>query len=136
VLWILAFHIIFMVAWFAGLFYLPRLFIYHATSTDLISLNRFKVMEKKLFYFIMMPAGLLTTVFGVWLLFFNLLKKALDKLKLKIRIKLTQSNTIHLNMTEERLDRSVVTHINHEISCQIKKFQSIKEHKRRNIEEL
>lgn len=67
-LWILAFHIIFMVAWFAGLFYLPRLFIYHALSQDQISIDRFKIMEKKLFYMIMTPAGILTTAFGLWLL--------------------------------------------------------------------
>jgi len=71
-LWILSFHIIFMVAWFAGLFYLPRLFIYHTRSSDQVSIERFKVMEKKLFYFIMTPAGILTTVFGLWLLFLNL----------------------------------------------------------------
>src|SRR3989338_10106646 len=70
-LWILAFHIIFVVAWFAGLFYLPRLFVYHAESHDTISLERFKVMERKLFWFIMTPAGVLATVFGVWLLLFN-----------------------------------------------------------------
>lgn len=69
--WILAFHIIFMVAWFAGLFYLPRLFLYHALSTDHISAERFKVMEKKLFYAIMTPAAILTTIFGIWLLTFN-----------------------------------------------------------------
>ncbi|MBS0352053.1 MAG: protoporphyrinogen oxidase HemJ [Proteobacteria bacterium] len=66
--WILAFHIIFMVAWFAGLFYLPRLFMYHTLSVDSISINRFKIMERKLFYMIMTPAGILTTLFGVWLM--------------------------------------------------------------------
>lgn len=70
-LWILAFHIIFMVAWFAGLFYLPRLFVYHAMSSDSISTERFKVMEHKLFFYIMTPAGILTTLFGIWLLTFN-----------------------------------------------------------------
>lgn len=69
--WILAFHVISMVAWFAGLFYLPRLFMYHADSTDQISLDRFKIMERKLFYGIMTPAALLTTIFGVWLLLLN-----------------------------------------------------------------
>lgn len=68
-LWVLAFHVIFMVSWFAGLFYLPRLFVYHAQSHDAISLERFSVMEKKLYYYIMTPAALLTTVFGVWLFF-------------------------------------------------------------------
>lgn len=66
--WILAFHLIFMVAWFAGLFYLPRLFLYHALSRDQISIDRFKIMEKKLFYAIMTPAAVLTTGFGAALL--------------------------------------------------------------------
>lgn len=70
-LWVLSFHLIFMVAWFAGLFYLPRLFLYHAMSTDKISIARFKVMEKKLFWMIMTPAAILTTVFGCWLLLMN-----------------------------------------------------------------
>lgn len=70
-LWILAFHIIFMVAWFAGLFYLPRLFLYHAMCTDEIGQTRFKIMERKLFWFIMTPAAILTSVLGVWLLLLN-----------------------------------------------------------------
>lgn len=69
--WVLALHIIFIVAWFAGLFYLPRLFVYHALSQDQISIDRFKIMEKKLFFMIMTPAGVLTTVFGLWLLTSN-----------------------------------------------------------------
>jgi len=66
-LWIKAFHIIFMVTWFAGLFYLPRLFVYHAMSGDSASRERFKVMERKLYYGIMAPGAVLTLVFGVWL---------------------------------------------------------------------
>jgi putative membrane protein len=66
-LWIKAWHIIFMVTWFAGLFYLPRLFVYHAMSEDATSQERFKVMERKLFYGIMTPGAILTIVFGVWL---------------------------------------------------------------------
>ena len=69
--WILAFHIIAFVAWFAGLFYLPRLFVYHALATDTISLDRFKQMERKLYYFIMLPAATLTLGLGVWLLALN-----------------------------------------------------------------
>jgi putative membrane protein len=71
-LWVKAFHIIFMVTWFSGLFYLPRLFVYHAQSTDEISNARFKIMERKLFYGIMTPGAILTVVFGLWLLSFNL----------------------------------------------------------------
>lgn len=70
-LWVKAFHIIFMVTWFSGLFYLPRLFVYHAMSRDEISVARFKIMERKLFFGIMTPGGILTIVFGVWLLSYN-----------------------------------------------------------------
>jgi putative membrane protein len=66
-LWIKSFHIIFMVTWFAGLFYLPRLFVYHALSDDQVSRERFKVMERKLFFGIMTPGALLTILFGMWL---------------------------------------------------------------------
>jgi len=58
-----------MVTWFAGLFYLPRLFVYHAMSDDTTSLERFKVMERKLFYGIMTPGGLITLITGIWLWF-------------------------------------------------------------------
>ena len=66
-LWIKALHIIFMVTWFAGLFYLPRLFVYHAQTTDRESLERFKIMERKLFFGIMTPGAVLTIAFGLWL---------------------------------------------------------------------
>ncbi len=66
-LWIKALHLIFMVTWFAGLFYLPRLFVYHTMSTDAPGIERFKLMERKLFYGIMTPGALLTVVFGLWL---------------------------------------------------------------------
>ncbi len=48
-LWIKSFHLIFVVMWYAGLLYLPRLFVYHAMSDDVIGIERFKVMERKLF---------------------------------------------------------------------------------------
>jgi putative membrane protein len=67
-LWVKAFHVISMVAWFAGLFYLPRLFVYHADATDTISILRFKIMERRLYYGITWPAALLTTGLGLWLL--------------------------------------------------------------------
>ena len=70
-LWYKALHLIFMVTWFAGLFYLPRLFVYHAMSNDKISIDRFKIMEKKLFYGIATPGGLLTIIFGFCLLISN-----------------------------------------------------------------
>lgn len=68
-LWIKSLHVIFMVTWFAGLFYLPRLFVYHAMtdSADKTGIERFKVMERKLYYGIMTPGAVLTIAFGVWL---------------------------------------------------------------------
>lgn len=70
-LWLKSFHIIFVITWFAGLFYLPRLFVYHAMTEaqDTISLARFKVMERKLYFGIMMPSMVITLVLGTvfWL---------------------------------------------------------------------
>ena len=63
-LWLKAFHVIFVVTWFAGLFYLPRLFVYHATTTDTVSLDRFVVMERRLFS-IMTLGATLAAVFGI-----------------------------------------------------------------------
>ena len=66
-LWIKALHIVFMVTWFAGLFYLPRLFVYHALASDAIGIERFKRMEHKLYFGIMTPGALLTLASGLWL---------------------------------------------------------------------
>lgn len=66
-LWVKAFHVIFMVTWFAGLFYLPRLFVYHAAADDEVSIERFKVMERKLYWGITTPGGIATVVLGLWL---------------------------------------------------------------------
>ena len=62
-------HITFMVTWFAGLFYLPRLFVYHALASpdDRIGIERFKTMERKLYRGIMTPGAILTIAFGLWL---------------------------------------------------------------------
>jgi len=65
-LWIKALHIIFMVSWFAGLFYLPRLYVHHAMTTDAETSERLKIMERKLFFFIT-PWAILTIVLGLWL---------------------------------------------------------------------
>jgi putative membrane protein len=67
-LWIKAFHLIFMVAWFAGLFYLPRLFVNHAMTAHRETGEQFKIMERKLYRFIM-PWMLLTLGFGFWMLY-------------------------------------------------------------------
>lgn len=70
-LWVKALHIISVVCWFAALFYLPRLFVYHAMSTDSTSSERFKIMERKLYRGIATPSMLATLVFGIWLITFN-----------------------------------------------------------------
>jgi protoporphyrinogen IX oxidase len=67
-LWVKAFHVIFMVTWFAGLFYLPRLFVYHAMSHDAISRERFVIMERKLLWGIMTPGATITILLGLWML--------------------------------------------------------------------
>jgi len=67
--WIKALHLIAMVAWFAGLFYLPRLFVYHSSCNDSAGNERFKLMERKLFVIIMNPAALITILTGLWLLY-------------------------------------------------------------------
>ena len=67
-MWLKALHIISMVTWFAGLFYLPRLFVYHAMSEDQASIDRFKIMERKLYAGIMTPSMIATLLFGLWML--------------------------------------------------------------------
>ena len=66
-LWLKALHIVFVVSWFAGLFYLPRLFVYHANAEDIASRERFKVMERKLYRGIMTPTMVLVLATGLWL---------------------------------------------------------------------
>ncbi|WP_283789326.1 protoporphyrinogen oxidase HemJ [Bermanella sp. WJH001] len=70
-LWLKAFHIIAVVCWFAALFYLPRLFVYHAMSEDETSKERFKVMERKLYRGIMTPSMIAVVILGAWLLALN-----------------------------------------------------------------
>lgn len=70
-LWLKALHIIAIVCWFAGLFYLPRLFVYHAMAEDDASRERFKIMESKLYRGIMGPSMIATLVFGIWMLYLN-----------------------------------------------------------------
>lgn len=66
--WIKAAHVISMVCWFAAIFYLPRLFVYHAMSDDRISHERFAIMERKLYRGIMTPSMITTWIFGIWML--------------------------------------------------------------------
>ncbi len=70
-LWLKAFHLIAVICWFAALFYLPRLFVYHAMSDDAISRERFKIMERKLYRGIMTPAAIATVILGLWMLHLN-----------------------------------------------------------------
>jgi len=66
-LWLKSLHLFFMVAWFAGLFYLPRIFVNHAMIDDQATSEQFKLMERKLYRFIT-PWMILTIVFGIWML--------------------------------------------------------------------
>ena len=66
-LWVKALHLFFVIAWFAGIFYLPRLFVYHAATAEPACREQFKVMERRLFWFVT-PFALLTPVFGIWML--------------------------------------------------------------------
>lgn len=67
-LWLKALHIVAVVCWFAGLFYLPRLFVYHTQADDTLSRERFKLMERRLYFGIMTPCAIATVIFGLWLL--------------------------------------------------------------------
>ena len=70
-LWVKAFHIIAVVSWFAGLFYLPRLFVHHAMTDDAATRERFKIMERKLYRGIMTPAMIATVILGAWMIYLN-----------------------------------------------------------------
>jgi putative membrane protein len=70
-LWLKAFHIIAVVTWFAALFYLPRLFVYHAMAEDQISRDRFKIMERKLYRGIMTPSMIVVLGLGFWMITLN-----------------------------------------------------------------
>ncbi|WP_019673522.1 protoporphyrinogen oxidase HemJ [Psychrobacter lutiphocae] len=67
--WIKAAHVIAMVCWFAAIFYLPRLFVYHAMSEDKVSQERFELMERKLYRGIMTPSMIATWLLGLWMLY-------------------------------------------------------------------
>ncbi|MGB1466378.1 MAG: protoporphyrinogen oxidase HemJ [Alcanivorax nanhaiticus] len=71
-LWIKAIHLIAVICWFAGIFYLPRLFVYHAMAEDQISKDRFKIMERKLYRGIMNPSMIITVVLGLWMFMANM----------------------------------------------------------------
>lgn len=66
-LWIKALHIFFMMAWMSGLFYLPRLMVYHAQTEVQAVKEQLKIMERRLWFFVT-PFALLTLIFGLWLI--------------------------------------------------------------------
>jgi len=114
-LWVKAFHIIFMVTWFAGLFYLPRLFVYHASSDDEISNERFKIMERKLFWGITTPGGIITIVLGIWLIAY-LGTGVLDLLWMQLKLALVALLVVyHIwcgNVVQEfKHDRNARSHV-------------------------
>jgi len=70
-LWVKAFHIVAVVTWFAAIFYLPRLFVYHASAEDQVSRERFKIMERKLYRGITTPSMIVVVALGLWLISMN-----------------------------------------------------------------
>ena len=70
-LWLKAFHIIAVITWMAGIFYLPRLFVYHADAQDTVSKDRFKIMERKLYRGIMNPSMMIAVTLGIWMIALN-----------------------------------------------------------------
>lgn len=94
-LWVKSLHIIFMTTWFAGLFYLPRLFVYHAMCEDEPGNQRFKVMERKLFYGIMTPGGILTILFGLVMLKLHTWEAYADSIWLTIKLLLVATLVIY-----------------------------------------
>ncbi|WP_237068614.1 protoporphyrinogen oxidase HemJ [Microbulbifer guangxiensis] len=70
-LWVKAFHLMAVVTWFAALFYLPRLFVYHAEAEDKLSRDRFCTMERRLYRGIALPSMIAVIALGIWLISFN-----------------------------------------------------------------
>ena len=79
-----ALHVIALVTWFAGLFYLPRLFVYHAMAHDKLGQQRFCIMERKLYYFITWPGGVATTLSGIAMVYLQPSHLALGWFQIKL----------------------------------------------------
>ena len=112
--WVLAFHVIAVICWFAALFYLPRLFVYHAMSEDEISIERFKVMQRKLYRGIANPSMIATIIFGLWLV--TLVPAYLNEIwfQLKAGLVLLLIGYHHMCLSHmKRLaeDRNIKTHV-------------------------
>ncbi len=83
VLWLKAFHVVFVVTWFAGLFYLPRLFIYHVAISEAAGIARFRLMERRLFA-IMSIGALLAVLLGLAMVVSSPAYLAMPWLRLKL----------------------------------------------------
>ena len=106
-------HIISVITWFAGLFYLPRLFVYHAMSNDNISLERFKTMERKLYNGIMTPSAVITILTGFYLLTYFGFEALWIKIKIVLVIVLFVYHVIcyrYLKLFEKNKNRNTHTY--------------------------
>ena len=106
-------HIISVITWFAGLFYLPRLFVYHAMSNDNISLERFKTMERKLYNGIMTPSAVITILTGFYLLTYFGFEALWIKIKIVLVIILSVYHIIcyrYLKLFEKNKNRNTHTY--------------------------
>ena len=106
-------HIITVITWFAGLFYLPRLFVYHAMSNDNISLERFKTMERKLYNGIMTPSAVITILTGFYLLTYFGFEALWIKIKIVLVIILSVYHIIcyrYLKLFEKNKNRNTHTY--------------------------
>ncbi|MBL1275586.1 MAG: CopD family protein [Ectothiorhodospiraceae bacterium] len=114
-LWIKSFHVIFMVTWFAGMFYLPRLFVYHASSDDQISNERFKIMERKLLIMTHM-GGVLTILFGLTLLMGYAWEAYADAWWMQVKLALVATLVVYhiycIKLVKDfKLDRNQKSHV-------------------------
>lgn len=115
-LWVAAIHVIAIISWFAGLFYLPRLFVYHAMSTDAISIDRFKIMERRLFWAIMTPSAVLSLITGTWLLISYAWQANADLWWLKVKLILVAALFVYhfycwRYMTDFKFDKNQYSHV-------------------------
>lgn len=66
-IWLKAWHVFFVIAWSVGLLYLPRLYVYHALCEDAPGDARFQLMERRLYFGIMTPSGIIAVALGLWI---------------------------------------------------------------------
>ena len=109
-LWIKALHIISVITWFAAIFYLPRLFVYHAMSEDQASKERFKLMERKLYNGIMTPSAIAVIVFGFWLLSYGFWGNWMIAKLVLVALTLIYHGWCGYTIKQFRLDQNTRTH--------------------------